>query len=244
GGGARLAGGGRRLRAGSGPAGATRSGLWAGELATPGPLLAWLAEHGEPIRYAYVSAPWPLAAYRNSYADTPGSAELPSAGRALTPRLLRKLRARGVELATLVLHCGVSSLEPGDPPYPEWFAVPQSTADAVNAARRDGRRVVAVGTTVVRALESAADRDGSLRPAAGWTDLVVTPDPGGSTVDGLLTGWHEPVAAHHAMPAAVASPELVRASYQAALTAGYLWHEFGDLHLLLADRRRPAESGS
>jgi S-adenosylmethionine:tRNA ribosyltransferase-isomerase len=107
--------------------------------------------------------------------------------------------------------------------------------------------VVAVGTTVVRALESAAVAGagagtaagpaGTVRAGAGWTDLVVTPERRVSTVDGLLTGWHEPAASHQAMLAAVAGPELVRASYRAALSAGYLWHEFGDLHLLLADRR-------
>jgi S-adenosylmethionine:tRNA ribosyltransferase-isomerase len=231
----RLAGGGSLRIDRSEPAGRTRSRLWAGELATPGPLLGWLREHGEPVRYGYVSAPWPLSAYRNTYADTPGSVELPSAGRPLTPRLLRRLRVRGVEVATLVLHCGVSSLESGDPPYPEWFCVPAATAAAVNAARRDRRRVVAVGTTVVRALESAA-AGGAVRAASGWTDLVVTASGGVSTVDGLLTGWHEPAASHQAMLAAVAGPDLVRASYRAALTAGYLWHEFGDLHLLLADR--------
>jgi S-adenosylmethionine:tRNA ribosyltransferase-isomerase len=120
------------------PAGRTTSRLWAGELLTPGPLLAWLRGHGAPIRYGYVSAPWPISAYRNSYADTPGSVELPSAGRALTPRLLRRLRARGVQVATLVLHCGVSSLESDDPPYPEWFELPGSTAAAVRAARAEG----------------------------------------------------------------------------------------------------------
>jgi len=237
----RLTGGGRLRIDRSEPAGATRSRLWAGELASPAPLLGWLREHGEPIRYAYVSAPWPLSAYRNGYADTPGSVELPSAGRAITPRVLHKLRARGVEVATLVLHCGVSSLESGDPPYAEWFSVPDSTASAVNEARWDGRRVIAVGTTVVRALESAAD-GGYVQAAADWTDVVVTPERGVSTVDGLLTGWHEPEASHQAMLAAVASPELVRASYRAAVTAGYLWHEFGDLHLLLSDRRGRPQS--
>jgi S-adenosylmethionine:tRNA ribosyltransferase-isomerase len=228
----RLAGGADLRVDGSEPAGATRSRLWTAELATPGPLLAWLREHGEPVRYGYVSAPWPLSAYRNAYADTPGSVELPSAGRAVTPKVLRRLRARGVEVATLVLHCGVSSLESGDPPYAEWFRVPEETAAAVNEARRDGRRVIAVGTTVVRALESAAV-DGRVWAVAGWTDLVITAERGVSTVDGLLTGWHEPQATHQAMLTAVASSELVHASYQAALSAGYLWHEFGDLHLLL-----------
>jgi S-adenosylmethionine:tRNA ribosyltransferase-isomerase len=234
----RLAGGGTLRVDGSAPvAGSAHSRLWSARITTPAPLLPYLREHGEPIRYRYVSAPWPLSAYRNEYADTPGSVELPSAGRAITRRMLRRLRARGIQLGTLTLHCGVSSVESADPPYPEWFEVPPATADVVNEARWSGRRVIAVGTTVVRALESVAEPRGFVRPGSGWTDLVVAPARGVSTVDGLLTGWHEPQASHHAMLAAVASPELIHASYQAALSAGYLWHEFGDLHLLLRDHR-------
>jgi S-adenosylmethionine:tRNA ribosyltransferase-isomerase len=233
----RLAGGGTLRVVASSPAGRTHSRLWSAGITTPTPLLAYLREHGEPIRYGYVSAPWPLSAYRNEYADTPGSVELPSAGRAITAKTLRRLRARGVHIATLTLHCGVSSVESGDPPYAEWFSVPEATADAVNEARWAGRRVIAVGTTVVRALESVAEPNGFVQAGSGWTDLVITPARGVSTVDGLLTGWHEPAASHHAMLAAVASPELIRASYQAALSAGYRWHEFGDLHLLLPDPR-------
>ena len=232
----RLAGGASLRVLDSAPPGATQSRLWTADLETPLPLLEFLREHGEPIRYGYVSAPWPLSAYRNEYADTPGSVELPSAGRAITTRMLRRLRARGVQIATLTLHCGVSSMESHDPPYPEWFSVPAASADLVNEARWAGRRVIAVGTTAVRALESVAEPHGFVHAGSGWTDLVVTPERGVSTVDGLLTGWHEPAASHHAMLAAVASPELIRASYRAALSAGYLWHEFGDLHLLLADR--------
>jgi S-adenosylmethionine:tRNA ribosyltransferase-isomerase len=206
--------------------------LWVASLSTPTPLLGWLTEHGNPIRYRYVSAPWPLAAYRTTYADTPGSAEMPSAGRAITPRVLRRLAGRGVRVAGLVLHTGVSSLDAGDGPHPEWFEVPPSTAAAVAATRADGGRVVAVGTTVVRALESAADGD---LPAArsGWTDLVITPERGVRTVDGLLTGWHEPAASHLLMLEAVAGRRLLVDSYAEAVAAGYRWHEFGDLHLIL-----------
>jgi S-adenosylmethionine:tRNA ribosyltransferase-isomerase len=215
------------------PEGTATPRLWTAELTTPAPLLAWLNEHGDPIRYRYVSAPWRLSAYRTTYADTPGSAEMPSAGRALTSRVFRRLRSRGVEVAGLVLHTGVSSLEAGDPPYPEWFEVPRSTAEAVNAAKADGRRVVAVGTTVVRALESAAESGRS----RGWTDLVITPERGVSTVDGLLSGWHEPAASHLMMLEAVAGRDLLEASYREAVRTGYRWHEFGDLHLILPSGR-------
>jgi S-adenosylmethionine:tRNA ribosyltransferase-isomerase len=175
-----------------------------------------------------VSSPWPLSAYRTTYADTPGSVEMPSAGRPLTARTFRRLRARGIRTAGLVLHCGVSSPETGEPPYPEWYAVPRSTLDAVAAARAAGRRVIAVGTTVVRALESVR-RTGP----TGWTDLVIGPGDRVSTVDGLISGWHPPEASHLDLLTAVAGPDLLCASYQAALEKAYRWHEFGDTHLIL-----------
>jgi S-adenosylmethionine:tRNA ribosyltransferase-isomerase len=223
-----LAGGGRLDLSAPYPSPAAPRRLWTGRLRTPAQLRSWLISYGQPIRYGYVSAPWPLAAYRTTYADTPGSAEMPSAGRALTSRTFRRLRSRGVRTAGLVLHCGVSSVEGHEPPYAEWYSVPQSTVDAVAATRRDGGRVVAVGTTVVRALETAAG--GAL---SGWTELVVTPERGVSTVDGLITGWHEPQASHLRLLSAVAGADLLCASYRAALDGGYRWHEFGDLHLIL-----------
>jgi S-adenosylmethionine:tRNA ribosyltransferase-isomerase len=226
----RLTGGGILQLDRSVPTGSTSSRLGYGVLRTPIALGKWLHENGTPIRYRYVSAPWPLSAYRTEYADTPGSAEMPSAGRPLTKRLLYRLRARGVQVAALVLHTGVSSAEPGEPPYAEWFAVPGSTAEAVHVARGEGRRVIAVGTTVVRALESAAAIGGG---DSGWTDLVVTPERGVTRVDGLLTGWHEPAASHMLMLEALAGPDLLAASYAQALRAGYRWHEFGDVHLIL-----------
>jgi len=160
------------------------SRLWTAELHSPSPLRDWLAAHGQPVRYPYISAPWPLQMYRTDHADTPGSAEMPSAGRPLTRRVLRRLAGRGVETASLVLHTGVSSLEPGEPPYAEWFTVPPATVRAVRRARR----VIAVGTTVVRALESAAGE-----AASGWTDLVITPERGcprwtGCSPDGTSRG--------------------------------------------------------
>jgi S-adenosylmethionine:tRNA ribosyltransferase-isomerase len=211
------------------PDATTRPRLWTAELTTPAPLGRWLTAHGEPVRYGYTAAPWPLSAYRTGHADTPGSAEMPSAGRPLTPRTFRRLRLRGIRTAAVVLHCGLSSPDADEAPYAEWYSVPQSTLAAMAETRAEGGRVVAVGTTVVRALESAV-RTG--RPA-GWTDLVITPADPPSTVDGLLTGWHPPQASHLRLLAAVADPELLTESYRAALGGGYLWHEFGDVHLIL-----------
>jgi S-adenosylmethionine:tRNA ribosyltransferase-isomerase len=211
------------------------SRLWIAELELPEPLDAYLARHARPIRYGYVERDFPLEAYQTVYATEPGSAEMPSAGRALTPELLVRLAARGVHVAPLVLHTGVSSLEQHEPPYPERFRVPEETARLVNAVRSWGGRVIAVGTTVVRALESVASAEGTARPGEGWTNLVVSPERGVRVVDGLLTGWHEPRSSHLQMLEAIAGRELIESSYRAALAEGYLWHEFGDLELILPD---------
>jgi S-adenosylmethionine:tRNA ribosyltransferase-isomerase len=194
---------------------------------------AYLARHGEPIRYGYVTDRWPLEAYQTAYAQVPGSAEMPSAGRPFTPELITTLVARGVLLAPVTLHTGVSSPEGHEPPYPERYEVRGSTARLVNAVRAWGGRVIAVGTTVVRALETVADPEGRVCSGSGWTNLIVTPDRGVSAVDGLLTGWHEPEASHLQMLEAVAGAELLGRSYHAGLEHGYLWHEFGDSQLLL-----------
>jgi S-adenosylmethionine:tRNA ribosyltransferase-isomerase len=215
------------------PSGSTHSRLWSAVAHTPVPMGQWLARHGEPIRYRHVTGRWPLSAYRTPYANTPGSAEMPSAGRALTPAVLGRMAPSGVEVATLLLHCGVSSLESNDPPYAEWYSVPDATAHAVRQARAAGRRVIAVGTTVVRALESAAVGFGEVRASSGWTKLVVAPGHRLAAVDGLLTGWHEPEASHLQLLEAVAGRDLLCDSYRAALDAGYRWHEFGDVHLIL-----------
>ncbi len=211
--------------------------LWLATLRLPDalPLPAYLTRYGFPIRYGYVPAAWPLEYYQTVYATEPGSAEMPSAGRAFTPELITRLVAQGVQIAPLLLHTGVSSLEEHEPPYEEWYRVPAPTARLVNAARADGRRVIAVGTTVVRALETVAepDRNGTVHPGEGWTTLVVTPARGVRAVDGLLTGLHEPRASHLAMLEAIAGREHLRRAYAAALREGYLWHEFGDLHLIL-----------
>jgi S-adenosylmethionine:tRNA ribosyltransferase-isomerase len=200
---------------------------------TDGPLLEYLDRFGEPIRYGHMSGAWPLAAYQTAYANTPGSAEMPSAGRPFTPELITRLLAGGVLLAPLTLHAGVSSQERHEPPFPEFFEVPQTTARLVEAVRGWGGRVVAVGTTAVRALETVAAGDGTIRAGSGWTNLALGPQRGVRVVDGLITGWHEPEASHLHMLEAIAGEPLLAASYDAALAHGYLWHEFGDSHLIV-----------
>jgi S-adenosylmethionine:tRNA ribosyltransferase-isomerase len=194
----------------------------------------YLAQYGEPIRYGYVRQRWPLEAYQNVYAQVPGSAEMPSAGRPFTERLLTRLAASGVLVAPILLHTGVSSPERHEGPYPEYYEVPAETARLVDAVRGWGGRVIALGTTVVRALESVANASGQVRPGSGWTGLRVTPERGVRVIDGLITGWHEPEASHLELLEALAGRPLLERCYAEALRTGYLWHEFGDSHLILA----------
>jgi S-adenosylmethionine:tRNA ribosyltransferase-isomerase len=207
------------------------SRLWRARLDRDVP--GYLRRYGVPIRYPYVDRDWPLAAYQTVFAARTGSAEMPSAGRAFTHELVTALVVRGVAIAPITLHTGVASPERDEPPYAERFAVPAATARQVNLARAGGGRVIAVGTTVVRALESAALPDGTVRAAEGLTTHVVTPEGGVRAVDGLLTGFHEPRSSHLMMLSAVAGEELLARSYAAALRKRYLWHEFGDLHLIV-----------
>jgi S-adenosylmethionine:tRNA ribosyltransferase-isomerase len=208
--------------------------LWTAELHADGetvPELLWRL--GEPIRYGYVDRRWPLDAYQNVYATTPGSAEMPSAGRPFSAELIAALPARGIKLAMLCLHTGLSSPERHEPPFPEHYEVPAETARGIAATRAAGGRVIAVGTTVVRALETVVGEDGTVRAGAGWTDLVIEPDRELGAVDGLITGWHEPEASHLMMLEAIGGAELLERSYAEAIRRGYLWHEFGDSHLIL-----------
>jgi len=198
-----------------------------------------LGRHGRPIRYRYTARDQPLAAYQTVFAlpspDGAGSAEMPSAARPFTASLVAELVSRGVQFAPVTLHTGVASAEAHEPPYPERFAVPEASARLINAVRAGNGRVVAVGTTAVRAVESAAGPDGVARAREGWTDLVVTRERGVRVVDGLLTGLHEPQASHLLMLEAVAGREVVERGYEEALAGRYLWHEFGDVHLVLRD---------
>jgi S-adenosylmethionine:tRNA ribosyltransferase-isomerase len=211
--------------------------LWRGRLSTA--VVPYLLRHGEPIRYSYVRRPWPIEWYQTVFGTRPGSAEMPSASRPFSPDVVAGLVARGITFAPLTLHTGVSSLEGDEDPYPEPYDVPPATARLVSLTRRHGGRVIAVGTTVVRALETAARTagpsagSGGVGPSAGWTEHIVTPDTPLLAVDGLITGLHEPRSSHLRMLAAFADTDLLGRCYAAAIDRGYLWHEFGDLHLLL-----------
>ena len=213
------------------PAGQAR--LWRARPRIDGGVRLFLTRHGRPIRYAYVPRPWPLPDYQTVFAREPGSAEMPSAGRPFTAQVVTDLVTRGVALAPVVLHTGVSSQEAGEPPQPERFRVPEATARLVNVTREAGGRVIAVGTTVTRALESAASPGGFVRPGHGWTDLVLGPARPARAVTGLVTGWHAPGASHLALLTAVAGADLVERAYTEAVRSGYRWHEFGDSCLLL-----------
>jgi S-adenosylmethionine:tRNA-ribosyltransferase-isomerase (queuine synthetase) len=213
--------------------------LWEARLSTD--VVPYLRRHGTPIRYGYVRRDWPTAAYQTTFAQdrltagpsNVGSAEMPSAARPFTPELVTRLVSSGVLIAPITLHTGVASPEAHEPPYAERFEVPAATADLVNHVHARGDRVIAIGTTAVRALESAARPDGQVRASNGWTEHVVTPEEGVRAVDGLLTGLHEPKSSHLMMLTAIAGPDLLKSTYEAALAESYLWHEFGDLNLLL-----------
>ena len=207
--------------------------LWLAAADDRDALLHSFRVHGRPIRYRYVDRDWPIEAYQTVFGVEPGSAEMPSAARPFSDASVTALVRKGIALAPITLHTGVSSLEGHEIPYPERYTVPASTAAIVNAAHAGGGHVIAVGTTVVRALETAADRSGTVHPADGWTDTVITPERGVRAVDGLVTGWHEPEASHLQMLEAVAGRAALVDAYAEAFATGYLWHEFGDSHLLL-----------
>jgi len=207
--------------------------LWVAKLDLPEPVVEYLQAHGHPIRYGYVPREWPLSMYQNAYAVEPGSAEMASAGRPFTAQLITELVARGIQVAPVTLHTGVSSPEANEPPYPERYRVPEATARLVNSVHGWGGRVIAVGTTVVRALETVANPDGTVTAGEGWTNHIVCAECKVRAIDGLITGWHEPEASHLQMLQALANEELLDTCYREALGHGYLWHEFGDSHLIL-----------
>lgn len=207
--------------------------LWIATLDLPAPLYEYLDRYGFPIRYSYVKDAWPIEYYQSVYVTETGSAEMPSAGRAFTPELIAQLVAHGVQFAPLLLHTGVASPEEHEPPYEEYYRVSRESANIINAARVAGKRVIAVGTTAIRTLETVTDEAGVTHPGEGWTRVIVTPQRGIRSVNALLTGLHEPRATHLLMLEALAGRPHLAVAYREALQAGYLWHEFGDLHLIL-----------
>jgi S-adenosylmethionine:tRNA ribosyltransferase-isomerase len=215
-------------------AGHLGSRLWVADLDLGGrDVVEYLEAHGRPIRYRHAAGEWPLEAYQNVYANEPGSAEMPSAGRPFTAEAITRLVARGVDVVPVVLHTGVSSLERGEPPYPERFEVSEAAAARINLARSLGGRVVAVGTTSVRAVESAADPDGQLRPASGWTHLVIGAERPPHAIEGVVSGFHDRNSSHLKLLESVAGAALLERAYASAREHGYLRHEFGDALLVL-----------
>ncbi len=217
-------------------AGRVTGRLWRVRMSTA--VVPYLLRHGSYIHYSYVASDWPAQAYQTVFGTSPGSAEMPSASRPFTAEMIARLVVRGVMIAPLTLHTGVSSLEGDEEPYPEPYDIPPATARLVDATRQAGGRVVAVGTTVVRALETAAAARGQraagpLPASAGWTHHLVTPQTPPRVVDALFTGLHEPRSTHLLMLNAFAGAGLLRRCYAAAVEHSYLWHEFGDVHLLL-----------
>ena len=199
---------------------------------TDGDLAARAARSGRPISYGYLDRRFPLEDYQSVFSQLPGSAEMPSAGRPFTSDLVARLVSKGIGITPITLHTGVSSQETGEAPLAERFAVSPATAARVNMARADGGRIVAVGTTAVRAIESAIE-GGHVVERSGWTERVIGPDDPAVVVEGLITGWHDPAASHLLLVESIAGFELTQRAYDAAVAAGYLWHEFGDSALLL-----------
>lgn len=207
--------------------------LWYALLDTPHEPSAYFAAYARPIRYDYVDESYPIAMYQTIFAREPGSVEMPSAARPFTLRVVDSLYSRGINLASITLHCGVASPETHEAPLDERFAVPDWTAQAIAETKHAGGRVIAIGTTVVRALESSVDAHGAVQPRRGWTNHIVDRQHPPVVADGLLTGFHEPRASHLSMLEAFASAEVVSHAYREALERGLLWHEFGDVHLLM-----------
>ncbi|HKW44202.1 MAG TPA: S-adenosylmethionine:tRNA ribosyltransferase-isomerase [Candidatus Eremiobacteraceae bacterium] len=207
--------------------------MWETTLELPLPYFEYFARFGKPVAYAHLNREYPIETFQTAYARSLGSSEMPSAGRPFTSRILRRLALRGVDVATITLHAGVSSAERDEHPLEEWREVSADAACAVRRASTRGGRIIAVGTTVVRALESSLDRHRVI-PSRGWTGLHITRERPMRVVSGLLTGFHEPTSSHLAILESLTGPTHIQTAYDAALRERYLWHEFGDAHLMLA----------
>ncbi|GAC1356466.1 MAG: hypothetical protein NVSMB31_17110 [Vulcanimicrobiaceae bacterium] len=215
------------------PVNVVRTRFWYARLVTgESSSLAYLQRYARPVRYAYVPEAWPLDAYQTIFARNAGSVEMPSAGRPFTLRTLDALQARQVNVTAITLHCGLASPERHEPPMAEWMQLSAQSAQEVNRTKARGGRVIAIGTTVVRALESATDGH-AVFAYRGWTERIVDREHPPEVIDGLLTGFHEPQASHLAMLESIAQPAFLNAAYARALRDELLWHEFGDVHLIL-----------
>jgi S-adenosylmethionine:tRNA ribosyltransferase-isomerase len=219
-------------QSGSSPSGVGNR-LWRGRVTVPQKLSDYLRERARPISYGYLSGSFPISVYQTIFALCPGSAEMPSAGRPFSADLVARLVAQGVIFAPITLHTGLSSQDAGEAPQPEWFDVSATTAHLVNSSRARGGRIIAVGTTATRAIESVASPEGIVAAASGWTDLVISAERPVRAIDGLITGWHNPEASHLLLVESVVGAELTQRAYDAAVAERYLWHEFGDSCLFL-----------
>ncbi|MCP4442124.1 MAG: S-adenosylmethionine:tRNA ribosyltransferase-isomerase [Aureispira sp.] len=209
--------------------------LWVAKFNIPIAVEDYLDQYGKPIRYNYIKDLYPQSYYQTVFANEMGSAEMPSAGRAFTPELVTQLVSKGIQIIPILLHTGVASLEANERPYSEYYKISQHSAAQLNLAKQQNKRIVAVGTTVVRTLETKFDiSSNQFRYGEGWTDIFITPQRGIHSINGLLTGMHEPKASHLYMLEALANREHLALCYQEAIEQEYLWHEFGDLHLILA----------
>lgn len=206
--------------------------LWIADFKTDQSLKTWQAANAKPIQYEKLDRQYPLSYYQTFFSFHPGSAEMPSAGRGFTPELVEMLLKKGVVLAPVLLHTGVSSLEENETPYPEYMEINPVSAAIINAAKSQARRVIAVGTTCVRAVETAVNNEGLVMPYRGNTELFINRGYSMKIVDGLLTGFHEPKASHLNILQSIGGFEQIDIAYQQAIKAGYYWHQFGDLHLI------------
>jgi S-adenosylmethionine:tRNA ribosyltransferase-isomerase len=193
---------------------------------------------GEPVRYEYIQEPWNLDYYQTVFATIPGSVEMPSAGRAFSWELLFRLQKKGVRIAYITLHTGLSYLlddkwHKGPDKNFENYEVPKETAELIRVTKKAGGRVIAVGTTVVRALETVALEKREIEAHSGWTNLYITEDTKLEICDGLITGMHEPEASHLQLLSAFVDKGKLYEAYQDAIKQRYLWHEFGDMNLII-----------
>jgi S-adenosylmethionine:tRNA ribosyltransferase-isomerase len=207
--------------------------LWYAEFRSNEQPVKYMAVNAHPIKYEKLDAHYPMSYYQTFFSFYPGSSEMPSAGRGFTKTLVDRLLKKGVVFAPILLHTGISSLEENESPYPEYMEIDPVSASIINMAKNQGERIIAVGTTAIRAIETAVNGDGNLVPYQGKTELFINENYTMKIADGLITGFHEPKASHLHILKAVAGFDHIENAYQTAIKADYYWHQFGDLHLIL-----------